>query len=617
MKKIHFFVQFFLLACVTLGYSKEIEYEIEFHGNNAFSNANLLEQMDLPEEFGVLELSRREFLLKLAQASLEDFYLTEGYFSARMYFDESITRDGVIIYPLRIYEGPKYKFRATQFSISGTDLVSSQANNLSVKSGDPFRFDRIAEDLQHLRTLYRKHGFLHLRIDHSEVVDTASKTVDITYGMISGTPVLMDSLRITSLRSHAGTEPIRGLTDSAWFASLWESKPGDTVDGTYLSDFRTKLLGTQIFSQLTVDDSLIPDGSGLSRISIRATERIPGESKVGTFFEQADGFGFKAETKHRNLFGTFHEGSVLGLVAQNRQEGVLGYANPLLFGTRVHFIPTAIRFDERIIVSHDQRIDSVNRYDAASRGDLSFGISTYVRSRTSAELRYVKKEMLTDTTQQSRLRLETGLVFDFTDNPIEPVKGIRLSPVVGVGRTLRPQSIAQAFLGESYPYVEFQSSLYFPIVGPLLAAASYDFGQYFSKASEDDASFYYQGGSRSVRGYNFRSIYPYKLIPTDSTPLAVAGLTPQYHRISEELRFNIPWAPLQNFQLVQFTDWARVLDADLSYTKGEEMALGMGLRYRWKVLVLRLDYTWKKQFKDWGPEPYQFSRVTFDLSQAI
>jgi outer membrane protein assembly factor BamA len=243
---------FCFFAYTSLAFAENISYEIEFHGNKDFSSSLLLEQMDLPEEFGVLEEARRDFILKLARGGLEDFYITEGYFSSKIFMDAPLLKDGLLIYAVRIFEGPKYVFRNTFFSIEGTDLMQSQKFLLTVQSGDPFHFEHIAEDLQRLRALYRKHGFLHLRMDHNELIDTVAKSVDVTYAIITGTPVRMASLKTFSLRARDSSLLERGLTDSNWFASLWETKQGDTVDGNYLSDFRTKLLGTQIFSQITV-----------------------------------------------------------------------------------------------------------------------------------------------------------------------------------------------------------------------------------------------------------------------------------------------------------------------------------------------------------------------------
>lgn len=121
-----------------------------------------------------------------------------------------------------------------------------------------------------------------------------------------------------------------------------------------------------------------------------------------------------------------------------------------------------------------------------------------------------------------------------------------------------------------------------------------------------------------MRGYRFRSIYPSYSTVEDGDTVIYTGLTPRYFRVNQELRFNIPMNSLKNWQLVQFWDWAFVTDAETNTYEGAENAsLGFGIRYKWQFLTLRLDYAFKKEFGDWGPEAYRFSRMNFDLSQAF
>lgn len=607
-----------LTVCISL-FAKDDQFQVIMEGNQVFSSSILFVQSGIPEEFEFIDAARREFLARIGRNNIEDFYFTEGYFSSKVDLSIEDRPDSTVIYRYRIVEGERYKFRTITIEFPQDAMQLLESDMLNTAEGNRFDFNDIAEDLQMIRTLYRRNGYLHLRVDHREQVDSSGKAVDVVYSIDPGNQVKMGGLSVIATRGGRQDQTNVGLTDSSWFADLWETDSGQTIDGTYLSDFRSKLLGTQVFSQLTVEDNLRNDGSGLSDISIKATERIPGESKIGAFFEQTYGFGFSGETKHRNLFGSFHEGTMQASVAQNRQEAILGYANPLLFGTSVRVIPTAIRLDSRLIFSHEklplpQYPDSVEeRYDAASQFNLTFGISQHVRSRSGAEVRFIDKLV----NKQIRLKTETGLVFDFTDDPYDPVQGVRITPTIGLGRMLRPDSLR---FGAPYPFVEIQNAFYLRLYGPLSIALAYDYGQFLSESSEEDARSFYQGGSRSVRGYRFRSILPYRIItPTSPEDEVVVdpGLTPRYNRFSQELRLNIPWKPMQNFQVVEFLDWARVEDEQQIYKASEEMALGGGLRYRWRVLTLRLDYTWKKTFRNAGPEPWEFSRITFDLSQAI
>jgi len=610
-----------LLCGVLVAQASEVKYQINFTGNDHYSEDDLLAQSGIPEEFGLVDASRRDFLMKIARNSLEDFYYTEGYFSCKIELKLPSENDSTPVYSIVIEEGLKYKFRLTNISYSSSGLQLVEATNLSTAQLGEFKFSDITDDLQKIRNIYRKSGYLHMRVDHSEQVDSTAHVVDVTFTIDAGNQVKMGAIHSWSLRGTPESHSQRGLTDTAWFSGLWEPKRGEVVDGTYLADFRTKLLSTQIFSQVTVEDTVRGDNSGLSDMWIHATERVPGETKLGAFYEQTYGFGFSAETRHRNMGGQFHEGSIEATVAQHYQDAILGYANPLLFGTTVHFIPTAIRLDEQLIFSHSTlpfyqvlplKQDSIQeRYDIASRGDLTFGINNHLHSRTTAELRFINKP--NDQQQEFLMKLETGLSLDFTDDPFEPKRGLRVGPSVGVGRAIMTEHGSRLQFSDPYPYMQVQNSLYMHLVGPLFMAATYDYGKFFGTASEDDAKIFYQGGSRSVRGFPFESIFPYQMTASDTVH---AGRTPEFHRASGELRLNIPWHPLRDFQVVGFTDWTLVKDYYSQYQTANALAFGSGIRYHWKVLTLRFDYTIEKSSNVQTPSDFM-SRVNIDLSQAI
>ncbi|MCL2101633.1 MAG: BamA/TamA family outer membrane protein, partial [Fibromonadales bacterium] len=170
-------------------------------------------------------------------------------------------------------------------------------------------------------------------------------------------------------------------------------------------------------------------------------------------------------------------------------------------------------------------------------------------------------------------------------------------------------------LKHGFLYTDASIFAYTPIIRRyLLSAFAFSYGNVFNNAARDDAEIFYQGGGRTLRGYRFRSVFPYKI---ENDTVQIGGLSPQYFRINEELRIIPPWQSLRNFQLVQFTDWVHISDSDKSFNSAQEMSLGLGLRYKWQFLTIRLDYALKTQFNDFKPDKLSFSHIVFDLSQAI
>ena len=101
------------------------------------------------------------------------------------------------------------------------------------------------------------------------------------------------------------------------------------------------------------------------------------------------------------------------------------------------------------------------------------------------------------------------------------------------------------------------------------------------------------------------------------------ALTPMYFRINEELRWTLPWKSLRAWQIVQFFDWAKVMDMkDDQFNSSQEGSLGLGIRYHWQFLTFRLDYaiitglTSVDESKK-NSTRFKWGRFAFDLSQAF
>ena len=102
-----------------------------------------------------------------------------------------------------------------------------------------------------------------------------------------------------------------------------------------------------------------------------------------------------------------------------------------------------------------------------------------------------------------------------------------------------------------------------------------------------------------------------------------------YFRLNEELRWTLPWKSMRAWQIVQFFDWARVVDViDPRFADSQEGSLGAGIRYHWQFLTFRLDCAILRDltsnneaenYKSANKHKYKgfWSRFAFDLSQAF
>lgn len=597
----------------------------DFYGNEVFSNTTLEEQLDIPEEFGQLDTTKQDFMMRLSSENIKSLYYSRGYFSLEMkmeikreYYSLDSMQRG---YFFNIKEGDRYKFNEAKIMGATASDVEIKMTSLKTNQSRVFNQDDIAEDLQYIVTEYRRQGYLHVYVTSTELLDTVQKKIDVHINVQAGPKVIMGNIISTTNKAgDRNRNEEEGLTDTAWLSSLWRIPKGETIDGNQYNSFKNKLLSTQLFTQIKLNDSLRSDG--LSDVHLDVVERIPGEARYGFFYEEIYGFGAQAYAKHKNFFGRFNEFSTNFQVAQHKQEISVGYANPLLFGTSFTFIPTAIRFEDRLSFNHEKinppaYPDSLEeRYEVINRGDITFGITSHIRFRGTVDTRYVNK----NEDEMFKFKTEVALTFDFTDDYFNPTKGIRFAPTTGIGTNLTASLDNPKMIGNPYTYGEATVNLYFPLFWTFYGALSGSAGKFFDKAIEDDARVFYQGGSRSVRGYRFRSIYAsYESEDDDGETIINTGLTPMYYRFNQEVRWTLPWKSAKRWQIVQFFDWAKVMDEEKDvYEEEADASLGLGLRYHWQFLTFRLDYAFKKTFLNWdGMESFAWGRFAFDLSHAF
>ncbi|MBR6453676.1 MAG: BamA/TamA family outer membrane protein [Fibrobacter sp.] len=643
-----------LLICALLFFSslafadtdEKSPWSVKISGNKVFSKFQLNEQLDIPDEFAQLDTIKQDFLMRLSTENVKALYYSRGYYSLDLKLDierEPVSDNKVKRnYNITVNEGECYRFNDAKIISSGDEPIPIELTSLKIMKHRYYNQEDISEDLQEIQSAYRKQGNLHVYISSEEHVDTTAKQVNVVINVTPGPKVLMGNIITTTQRTknkfEKKSEPEPGLTNTSWLSSLWRIPKGEIIDGNQYFNFKSKLYSTQLFTQVKLNDELRDDG--LSDIHLDVVERVPGETRYGFFFEEIYGFGALAYADHKNFFGKFHEFSTSVQIAQHKQEISFGYANPLLFGTSFTFIPTAIRFVDRVSFNHEKinppaYPDSVEeRYEIINRGDLTFGITNNIKFRGTIDTRYVNK----NEDKLFKLKGEIGLTFDYTDDYFNPTKGIRVMPLAGLGTNFSGKEDYRD--GHVYTYGEATANVYWPLFWTFYGALSGSVGRFFNTAIEDDARVFYQGGSRSVRGYRFRSIYAgYTTTKTEqvtkkqddgtqvteevSKEVINTALTPMYFRVNEEIRWTFPWKSLRAWQIVQFFDWARVVDTkDKSYEDAQEGSLGLGIRYRWQFLTFRLDYAIVTGITSYDEDKknsmkFKWGRFAFDLSQAF
>ena len=72
-----------LLALTFFSFAEEDKHPwyLDIKGNKAFSNYQLEEQLDIPEEFGKMDTTKQDFMMRLSLENIKALYYSRGYYS--------------------------------------------------------------------------------------------------------------------------------------------------------------------------------------------------------------------------------------------------------------------------------------------------------------------------------------------------------------------------------------------------------------------------------------------------------------------------------------------------------------------------------------------------------
>ena len=76
-------ILFLLLFVTALCFAEEDKHPwyLNIRGNKAFSNFQLEEQLDVPEEFGMMDTTKQDFMMRLSLENIKALYYSRGFYS--------------------------------------------------------------------------------------------------------------------------------------------------------------------------------------------------------------------------------------------------------------------------------------------------------------------------------------------------------------------------------------------------------------------------------------------------------------------------------------------------------------------------------------------------------
>jgi outer membrane protein insertion porin family len=470
--------------------------EIKFFGNEKMSDRKLRGRMSTKQEgmFSGKKYSKEDF--RRDQLILDFYYDDNGYIEAT--FDPTqrmLTEDREhVVLGLGIVEGQQY--RVGVIKVEGDLLVPEEKlkKEFLLRSGEVFRKSLFLRDQQFLLNHYGDQGYALCEIDPEVKLHKDTRLVDLTWHIRKGTKVYIERIDVKG-NDKTYDKVVRRELDI---------KEGQlfSTSGMRESEKHVKRLG--YFSDVQV----VPKpGSEPNRIKLDVAlkEQSSGAFIFGAGVTTAEEYFFSLQYQQRNFLGLGLDMSAQAMISTKTQNYYLRWADPYFLDTSWYLGLEAYSAEEYYVSFIDKRTGGTATLGRKlphlenTRFYLTYSYQSVDLKGFKQNTIYAKQPASTDI---GRL----GLTFDHNtlNNMMDPTEGAR--------QRLRVEFAGYGVFGGSHDFIktELDTWNFEPIFqGTYLGihtrwrVMSYDRSDALLISER-----YFQGGAKSMRGYEIASISP-------------------------------------------------------------------------------------------------------------
>ncbi len=282
--------------------------EINFIGNNAFSESTLLSEMQLKTGGWLSWYSKDDLYSKQKLTadleSIRSYYLNRGYLEFVIESTQvSITPDkkGIFL-TISIREGQLFTVKNVRLAGELLGKETELLSLITLKSGDTFSSAKLTESTKAIAGVLGSYGYAFAVINPQPDIRRDISEVDLTLVVDPGRRVYVRQVNVTG---NAKTRDVVIRREMRQFESSWFD--GDKID---LSKKRLGRLG--YFTETDISTQDVPGSPDQVDVNVKVTEKPTGAITIGAGYSSTEKVILSAGINQDNAFGT---GTAVGLNA--------------------------------------------------------------------------------------------------------------------------------------------------------------------------------------------------------------------------------------------------------------------------------------------------------------
>ncbi len=558
---------------------------ISINGNNVFSDATLLKQLQLQSShllsfiYSDDKYSREKLTADLE--TLRSYYLDRGYLRFNVDSTQvSLSPDKDQVYiDVNVSEGEPYKISDVRLAGEFPVPESELRGLLLTQPGQIYSQKIVTLTDEVISRRLGRDGYLLADVQGVPELDDSTKTAKLVYYV---NPNRVMSVRRINFSGNLKTDDSVLRREMRQFEGAQAS--GEKID---LSKLRLQRLG--FFSDVKVENARVPGTTDQVDVNVAVTEQPSGSISASLGYSQNAGLVFGANVSQTNFLGTGNK-VTLGLNRSDIRDSYnFSYVNP-------YFTPEGISRGYNLYV-RQTKFDNLNISNYATDsmgGNVSFSYPIDETETISFALGY-------DQTKIKLGTLPSEVVYDFVQK-----NGDSLATVTGttswqrntLNRGVFPtaggyQSVAleMGLPGSDVGFYKltFNGQRYFPLRSNWVGRSYARLGYADGFSGGDSLPFYrnfFGGGFGSVRGFRDNSMGPHSGLVDRSTGLSALGKPEAVGGNVQvegglELIFPAPFIEDNSkVRTLAFIDAGNVFDTKVNGPNGEDYSPDIGqLRY--------------------------------------
>ncbi len=550
--------------------------EINIVGNHRFSDKKLRKLFTLgPKPWYAFFSKRDQYSKQKLGGDLErlrNFYQDQGYLEFNIDSTQvSITPDKEHIFiTVNITEGNK--FTITDFKLSGKFVVPEEELRglVTIKPGSIFSRKAVTETTKKISDHLANNGYAFANVNAIPDIDKKNSQVSFTFFVDPGRRVYVRRINFSgniATRDEVLRREMRQL-EGAWYSSK------------KIQRSRTRLNRLGFFESVNIETPAVPGSPDQVDVNVSVKERPTGNFLFGIGFSDVQGVLLNASITQSNLFGTGKQLSANVDTSDATKSISVNYVNP-------YHTPDGISrgfnvFSTRI----DAAQANIAAYDTETTGaGIFYGIplSETHRLNVGADIERISIKTTTSSAQVAQdfvakhgasnnmLRTTLGWSFDTLDNILFPTKG-------GIQRLSLELTVPGSDI--EYYKINYLAGRYWPVSARTSFKIKGELGFGDGYGGTDNLPFFknfFAGGSRTVRGFDPRSLGPRDTLPPNNP---IGG----DRRILGNMEFLFPVPGTTQEQ--KSMRLSAFVDAGMVYGPGEKLDMGelrysTGLAFNW------------------------------------